>query len=49
MALDVRHNQLKSNIYFLLPFKTMVIMASWSFFPHMNAKELRVKIHLIQF
>jgi hypothetical protein len=31
---------------FLSPFKTIVIMASWSFFPHMNFKELRVKIHL---
>jgi hypothetical protein len=34
---------------FLLPFKTMVIMASLSFSLHMNVKEFRLKIHLIQF
>jgi hypothetical protein len=34
---------------FLLPFKTMLIMANYSFCPLMNVKELRVKIHLIQF
>jgi heme/copper-type cytochrome/quinol oxidase subunit 4 len=32
---------------FLLPFKTIVIMVSLSFFLHMNVKELKVKIHLI--
>ncbi len=32
---------------FLLPFKTIVIMASWFFFPHMNVKEIIVKNHLI--
>ncbi len=37
------------NFIFLLPFKTIVIMASQSFFPHMNVKKLRVQIHLIQF
>jgi hypothetical protein len=34
---------------YLLPFTTIIIMASQSFSPHMNVKELRVKIHLIQF
>jgi hypothetical protein len=34
---------------YLLPFKTIVFMANLSFFPHMNVKKLRVKIHLIQF
>jgi hypothetical protein len=28
---------------FLLPFKTILIMVSKSFFPHMNVKQFRVK------
>ncbi len=48
-ASDVKHNQSKSNIYVLLLFKIIVIMASYSFFLHMNFKELKIKIHLKQF
>jgi hypothetical protein len=36
------------NVY-VLPFKTMAIMANWSFFIHMNVKEVKPKIHLIKF
>jgi hypothetical protein len=32
----------------VLPFKTMAIMASWSFLIHMNVKEVKPKIHLIK-
>jgi hypothetical protein len=32
---------------YLLPFKTIVNMASQFFSPHMNVKELRVKTYLI--
>jgi len=34
---------------FLLSFKTIVIMVNYSFSPYMNVKELRIKIHSIQF
>jgi hypothetical protein len=43
-----KNNQDWGNIY-VLPFKTMAIMASWSFFIHMNIKEFKPKIHLIKF
>jgi hypothetical protein len=36
------------NIY-VLPFKTMAIMVSWSFLIHMNVKEFKPKIHLTKF
>ncbi len=35
------------NIY-VLPFKTVAIMASCSFFIHMNVKEIKPKVHLIK-
>ncbi len=34
---------------FVFPFKPMEIMASCSSFIHMNVKEFKPKIHLIQF
>jgi hypothetical protein len=34
---------------YVLPFQTMAIMASWSFFIRMNVKEFKQKIHLIKF
>jgi hypothetical protein len=34
---------------YVLPFKTMAIMASWSFSIHMNVNEFKPKIHLIKF
>jgi hypothetical protein len=43
-----KNNQDWRNIY-VLPFKTMEIIASWSFFIHMNVKEFKQKIHLIKF
>jgi hypothetical protein len=46
---NVKHNQSKSIIFLLLSFETIIIMTSESFFPHMNVKELKVKIHLIKF
>jgi len=36
------------NIY-VLPFKTMAIMASYSFFIYMNINEFKPKINLIKF
>jgi hypothetical protein len=36
------------NIY-VLAFKTMKIMASWSFLSYMNIKEFKPKIHSIKF
>jgi len=44
-----KNNQNWRNIYPILPFKTMAIMASCSFFIHMNVKEFKPKIHLIKF
>jgi hypothetical protein len=41
-----KNNQNKRNIY-VLPFKTMEIMANYSFFIHMNINEFKPKIHLI--
>jgi hypothetical protein len=46
--MGLKNNQDWRNIY-VLPFKTMAIMASWSFFIHMNVKEFKPKIHLIKF
>jgi hypothetical protein len=43
-----KNNQSWRNIY-VLPFKTMVLIASCSFFIHMNVKEFKPKIHLIKF
>jgi hypothetical protein len=43
-----KNNQDWENIY-VLPFKTMAIITSWSFFIHMNVKEFKPKIHLIKF
>jgi hypothetical protein len=42
-----KNNQDWRNIN-VLPFKTMEITASWSFFIHMNVKEFKQKIHLIK-
>jgi hypothetical protein len=36
------------NIY-VLPFKTMAIMANYCFFIHMNVKEFKPKIHFMIF
>jgi hypothetical protein len=36
------------NVY-VLPIKTMVIMASYYYFTHVNVKEFKLKIHLIKF
>jgi len=45
----MKNNQNRKNIY-VLPFKiTMAIMASCCFFIHMNVKEFKPKIHLINF
>jgi hypothetical protein len=41
-------NQDWRNIY-VLPFKSMAIMASWFFLIHMNLKEFKLKIHFIKF
>jgi hypothetical protein len=41
-----KNNQNYKNIY-VLPFKTMAIMASGSFFIHMNVKEFKPKTYLI--
>jgi len=41
------NNQNWRNIYVLL-FNTMAIMASCSFFIHMNVKQFKPKIHLIK-
>jgi hypothetical protein len=43
-----KNNQDWKNIY-VLPLKTMVIMASWLFLIHMNVKEFKPNIHLIKF
>jgi hypothetical protein len=43
-----KNNQNWINIY-VLPFKAMVIMASYCFFIHMNVKELKPKIYLMKF
>jgi len=43
-----RNNQNWKNIH-VLPFKTIAIMASCSFFIYMNVKEFKPKIHLIKF
>jgi hypothetical protein len=43
-----KNNQNWTNIY-VSPFKTMVIMASFSFFIHMNVKEFKPKIYFIKF
>jgi hypothetical protein len=43
-----KNNQNWKNIY-VSPFKTMVIIGSYSFFIHMNVKEFTPKIHLIKF
>jgi hypothetical protein len=39
-----KKNQNWKNMY-VLPFKTMAIMASCSFFIHMNVKKFKPKIH----
>jgi hypothetical protein len=46
--MGLKNNQDWTNIY-VLPFKTMAIMANWSFFIHMNDKEFKPNIHLIKF
>jgi hypothetical protein len=43
--MDPKNSQDWKNIY-VLPFKPIVIMASWSFFIHMNIKKFKPKIHL---
>jgi hypothetical protein len=43
-----KKNQNLINIY-VLPFKTMAIMASYCFSIHMNVKEIKPKIHLMRF
>jgi hypothetical protein len=35
-----KNNQNRKNIY-VIPFKTMAIMGSWSFLIHMNVKEFK--------
>jgi hypothetical protein len=44
---NVKHNKSKSNTFFLLLSKTIVIMANLFFLLLMNVKELKIKIHLI--
>jgi hypothetical protein len=44
-----KNNQNWKNIYVLPYFETMEIMASYSFFIHMNVKKFKPKIHLIKF
>ncbi len=46
--MGLKKSQDWKNIY-VLPLKTMAIMASWSFLIHMNVKEFKPKIHLIKF
>jgi len=46
--MGLKDNQNWGNIY-VLPFKTMAVMASWSFFIHMNDKKFKPKIYLIKF
>jgi hypothetical protein len=41
--------QSKLEKIYVLPFKTMAIMASFFFFKYMNVKEFKPKIHLIKF
>jgi uncharacterized protein (DUF39 family) len=48
MSNDEKNNQNWKNID-VLPFKTIAIMASYSFFIHMNVKEFKPKIHQIKF
>jgi hypothetical protein len=43
-----KNSQDWKNIY-VLPFKTIAIMASWSFLIHMNVNEFKPKIHLTKF
>ncbi len=43
-----KNNKDWRNIY-VLPLKIMTIMASCSFFIHMNVTKLKLKIHLIKF
>jgi hypothetical protein len=45
--MDPKNSQDWRNIY-VLPFKTMAIMASLYFLFHMNVKEFKPKIHLIK-
>jgi hypothetical protein len=46
--MGLKNNQNWRNIY-VLPFKTMAIMVSFSFLLHMNVKEFKPKIHLKNF
>jgi len=46
--MGLKNSQDWGNIY-VLSFKTIAIMASWSFLILMNVKEFKPKIHLIKF
>jgi hypothetical protein len=48
-VLDVKHNQSKSNIYFFITILNGNNHGKLVFFSRMNIKELRIKIHMIQF
>jgi hypothetical protein len=43
--MGLKNSQDWKNIY-VLSFKTITIMASWSFFIHMNVNKFKPKIHL---